>query len=60
MPEMANYAAILFVLYAISIPFGQFTSMLAFGALICLIMRRGGPIQFNMAYLQRIAIDEAF
>ena len=60
MPNLRNYQAGLWVLFALSLPMGLYTNWLAFAALVLGMIKRHGMIQFNKLYLQRVMFDENF
>lgn len=51
---------ILWLLFALSLPFRLYTSWLAFGAMLCGVIKRFGYPKFNKEYLQMIAYDDNF
>ncbi|CDW87014.1 secy-independent transporter protein [Stylonychia lemnae] len=60
LPSFKLYQEVLWVVFLLSIPFRFYTGFLAFGALLCGLIRRHGYPKFSQEYLQRVAFDDNF
>ena len=59
-PKLREVQLVLLVMYLLLYPFSSSACWIAFFAGLSAIMRKGGYIEFNTAYLQRIMFSDAF